>query len=389
MTESQASDLPPGLLPGCTLLLRRLEVVPSQKGSLYAKLTSASRVTAYRCAAHNFDDFDEAATGTGTSTAADVLAAGCAPVAPGSASRAGGGAMSAGGSRVAAAILASGGRGGSRLGAGMPATASGIADGAAAIDSPRLSQAAVLTRSTPTLLCELTPHGPPIQGLLRLLLTVKQVYDISLLLRCCTCGDVRVGSSCRCPHGNASSRAQQHGCGSGGHVANLEVEIKVDVTDGTGRAYLLAKGKAMWALLQCSQGKIDRLRSAVEASGPLSCRALPGSATVRECLSLGRGQWQCGSGLNISDAHRTALDGVWPSHAHWQRECVVHCRPPLRPHTPTVREASITIAKTATKVLQPETRFFTLVASELAPLAACDMPGEVERTLGPGGDALF
>ena len=157
------------------------------------------------------------------------------------------------GSRAVASriLMRSGGAGaGSGSGAGIGGqgrqlTASGVSDGASAVDSPRLSQASVLSRSTPVLLHDLGPYGPPLPGLLKLVVTIKEVYEVSLYLTCCQCEDTRVGGSCRCTKARA---------------ANLHAEAKVGVTDGTGIATLVAKGRCLWAPASVLAGH-DRLRA--------------------------------------------------------------------------------------------------------------------------------
>lgn len=398
--------LPPGLLPSCILLIQRMELCAAvTSGNLYGRLTALSTVTAFRCAAHNFDgrpEVEVAERATTAMAAGAGLTVGAAGVRAGggsspavitpcgvggrtsAAGRGGGSSMgnlvSSGGALLGSCAVASrilmrsGGAGaGSGSGAGIGGqgrqlTASGVSDGASAVDSPRLSQASVLSRSTPVLLHDLGPYGPPLPGLLKLVVTIKEVYEVSLYLTCCQCEDTRVGGSCRCTKARA---------------ANLHAEAKVGVTDGTGIATLVAKGRCLWALLQCSPATIDCVRAAVEASGPLSCRSqnLAGGGK-RECLSFAGGLWRCGPGLNISDAHRRALDAMWPSLA---RECVVHCGCPGRPAVPAVRSQGVRVSKATVPMLhlQPDEgrSRHTLVATDLTPLVACDLPGELERAL--------
>ena len=380
-------EMPPGLLPSCTLHIRAMELrTAAASGNTYGRLTVVSQVTAYRCAAHNFDGMDEAAPAPAKPTLVTPAARGAGAVAPNISRSLSAGPVSAQPASniphsASAAPLARSGVGtGScssdhihrRCSPAVAATATGVSDGAAAVDSPRLSQASVLSRSTPTMLSELRPYGPPLPGLLKLLVTIKEVYEVHLSLTCCACNQLRNGRTCRCMTARAAS---------------LHVEIKVGVTDGTGIATLVAKGKCMWALLQCPSSTIDGIRTAVEACGPLSCKNQGSGYGSRQCLTLAGGLWQCGAGLQISPAYRGVLDAMWPSFA---RECVVHCGCPSRPSAPTIKSQGVRVSKASIPMLhmhpdEHKTRL-TLTATDLMPLAACDMPGELERTLAVGLD---
>ena len=329
-------SLPPGLLVGCTVLIHGVRVVTAARGGIYGKLALSSRMTVFRGAAHNLGD-------------ASSMQGAASPATP---------ALSNASTLVG------------RSGAGTSSAphASRRSDGTAASEGANLSQVAALTSSSPAFLCDVRPYGGP-EAMLRLQVTVRGIYEMHLCLRCCACGDERVGPNCRCPP-PVGMRAVG--------PSHLEAELKVDVTDGTGRAYMQCSGRTVWTALHTPPSIVNAVRAATETAGPLTCRS---STRKFECLSGGRGEWQCGHGMSISDEARRALDGLWPLAALWPREFEAHAMVGSRPAHPTLKHVVEGVAGESSRMLCYDPRFVTIVAYDLTPTAASV---SLERVLEAG-----
>lgn len=332
----EAVCLPPGLLVGSGLLVRRLQVkMSSISQRLYGELTASSSVLVFRTAAHNFE------AGVTTSRVAE-------------------------GHSPSVAFC----RGAKRH------IAAGSALALAAVDSPRLSQISVLGTSRPTHLCEIS-RREPLPGMLMLQLTVKTISELSMHLRCTACGKVREGSACHCAAPALS------GAGSNG-AASFETEMQMHVTDGTGVARLVVQGRLVWAVLNATAA--DAARAATARCGPLRCSRPFGSQKWWRCISDGSGQWQCGAGLNLDANARSALTAMWPTAASWQREVIAHCKASWAAKDEGIKMTNIHVSSVQHKTMLPvpDPKWdLALSAYELAPLAART---ELERALQAGVD---
>jgi len=147
----------------------------------------------------------------------------------------------------------------------------------------------------------------------RLLVAVVRLVSFSFRWRCCACGQVREAGRCGCSVDAVA-----------GSEARFEAWGMAIVDDGTGRAVLELNGLLVWPMLQASDSIVDGVAAAARAVGPLSLRC--GEANHKECLSLGRGQWQCAPGASIGPEQRRALDAAMPRQECWQRRFVTTCR---------------------------------------------------------------
>ena len=214
----------------------------------------------------------------------------------------------------------------------------------------------------PVLLGNILPHGPPL-AMLRLLLTVRRIHEVSLRSTCARCNELRQGLSCGCPPSTASCVDD----------AAMDAELTADVTDGTGRAILRCSGQLVWILLQASDNTVNAVRRAVAASGPLNCKRTNGTF---ECLSAGRGQWYCGAPMN--DGDKAALSTIWPTGA-WQRQLVAHCMLGSRPPQPMqLKREAIKESAHSTSTLRTA-KLLQLTACKLWPASAWF---EAERARG-------
>lgn len=222
---------------------------------------------------------------------------------------------------------------------------------------PDTSEAAALppiTASGPALLSELGRFGPPLP-LVRLLVSIRRLYDIQLRCRCVRCGEV-IGSHCRCPGGS-------------GREGELELSADADVTDGSDRATLKCSGRLVWTLLQASPNKIRAVKRIVATSGPLSW-------TADE-------QWKAPSApAPLEDADRAALSALWPATAHWQRQYVAYCMLGSRSPRPSPKHVVIKVGKGEASSMVRH-NMVQLIACELLPASARAEVERLQATLEP------
>ena len=288
------SRLPPGMLPGCGLVISDVRLRSSQQtGLLYGELSTTSVIQVFRIAAHDFG-------ATADVRLMQVAAATCAP-------------------EHAHAKLA-----------------------------------------------DIAPNGPTPLPVLRLVLTVRAIYSITLWIVCSSCSEERLGDRCRCPSTVAGRRNDD---------TEMAAELDADVTDGTGRATLRCNGRLVWQLLQASNNAIKAVQRAVSASGPLRCQR----ASPHECLSSGCGQWSCGASL--CDANRQALAALWLPSALWQRQFAVGCMLGSRASEPSCKREPIQLAGGEKVVMLRPPKYTQLIACELQPVMPRTEAERVRRTL--------
>ena len=330
-----SSALTPGLLPGCELLVRGMLVCTAERGQVYGKLSTQSRVVVHRSAAHNFS-----AAPTHSSIATTPGASNVTPLVRG-------------------------------VAASTNTMTSGPSPHSRVSEAPNLSQVTALAASRPAHICDIRPFGGP-ESMLRLHVTVRQIFELHLSLRCCACGDVRTGSRCRCPPPVGLREVGQ---------ANLEVELTADVTDGTGRAYMQCSGRAVWTLLQAPPTAVRAVRAVTEAAGPLTCKQ---NSMRLQCLASGNGEWKCGTGLLISDKARQTLRSVWPLPTCWQRDFDAHVMLGRRPTLPALQYTHELIEKQRVRMLAFDPKVIKIIAYDLTPTSASvALERSLEAALAP------
>ena len=139
-------------------------------------------------------------------------------------------------------------------------------------------------------------------------------------------------------------------------------------------------GRAVWTLLQASPSSVAAVRSVAEVAGPLSCKRNP---LKFQCLTRGKGEWQCGAELLIDEQARQALNSMWPSAPCWQRDFEAHVMVGRRPVSPVLQHTYETIEKQRVKMVSFDPKVVKVIAYDLTSRSASV---ELEQSLEALGD---
>tara|TARA_B100000524_G_scaffold71917_1_gene33066 strand:+ start:712 stop:1920 length:1209 start_codon:yes stop_codon:yes gene_type:complete len=227
-----------------------------------------------------------------------------------------------------------------------------------------------------------SPAGSPgrttelLGRLISLNLSVKRLSEFWCGNRCCACGMIRDGHSCRCSEptpatarveGTLPLHASLYARRPPLAPSVFEVCVKAEVSDGSGSAYLEVTGDAVWALLQTPAAQVAQLREVCDWCGPLKVVAeFPHCVTGAAPDSR---PWRCGSSTSIRESDHAVLKQLIPQSGSWQRSFLTVCRCVRQPSQGKPRETKIMYAGGEHKVLRREGSV-QLEALWLEPLSA-------------------